>query len=440
MWNHVGAWMMLVRVGGVIFWQTALYSFGFRSFSETVERGCQQLVQISVLYVKLFQAIALNQDWVPEEVRTVVLRFTDNPPFDAATEIDYETLDVLRRQYGISVCGWTPINAGMISLVFLASDLRNNQKLVVKLKRRGIDDKLREAIGHVMYFVELFDAWIPALRNMQVANVVRKNIHTIQQQTDFATEVRHTQLFRQNFARVKYVRIPEVRGVITEVLPNVMVLEYLPGCTLAQLPREEYAAYAKLVLKFSFTTSMMHSVAHGDLHAGNLLFMKEPETGAPLLGVIDFGIVYRLSEAYKQMLYDVFSNLLERTPRETARKMLASNYIEPRGIMLQLPAEQYERIVDVTERIIDDCVNRRNGRTQVQMFEFVRQLNEQLKTPELVKLGVRVSDEFVQTQMMLAMSHGVAHTLTGGDLVTAVNDAMEELFHVSWIIGLNEQR
>ena len=61
-------------------------------------------------------------------------------------------------------------------------------------------------------------------------------------------------------------------------------------------------------------------------------------------------------------------------------------------------------------------------------------MNEQLNNFEFTNIGIRPSDNFVKTQLVLAMSHGVTLTLCNDDFVGLADKVINELFHTNMII------
>jgi hypothetical protein len=51
-----------------------------------------------------------------------------------------------------------------------------------------------------------------------------------------------------------------------------------------------------------------------------------------------------------------------------------------------------------------------------------------------MNLGIRPSDDFVKSQLVLAMSHGVTLTLCKGDYITLMDKCLNELFHTQMLI------
>ena len=78
-------------------------------------------------------------------------------------------------------------------------------------------------------------------------------------------------------------------------------MEEIKGVPINKIKEEDYEGFAKQVIKFGFVTTLVHGVTHGDLHSGNILFIKdENETKYKhKIGVLDFGIIYEVELQHK---------------------------------------------------------------------------------------------------------------------------------------------
>ena len=56
---------------------------------------------------------------------------------------------------------------------------------------------------------------------------------------------------------------------------------------------------------------------------------------------------------------------------------------------------------------------------------------EYLNKKELMNLGIRPSDNFIKTQLVLAMAHGVTLTLCKNNIVPLIDEVLNELFHTN---------
>ena len=399
-------------------------------------RITHRLASINILYVKVFQAIALNNSLIDEKINNQLLKFTDNAPWNY-NDINFEELIEVTDKYDIILPdGYdSPINSGMISLVFKAYKRNTNTPLIIKMKRKDIDAKLNDAIMNLQFFMNILK-FIPIIKKYQIVDVINKNIDIIKHQTNFSQEVDNMIKVKKNCSKLKYVVIPYVYEDVTREYSNVILMEYIDGIKINQIKEEDYEDFAKQVIKFGFVTSVIHGVAHGDLHGGNILFIKDDtqEKYKHKIGVIDFGIIYEVEAEFKGNLFNLFTQIFESTPRETAIKLFNSGIIEPENIFNQLPNEHREQILNFTCEIIQDTIQNSKKANQLQLYKLMYKLKEYLCKSDLSSIGIKPSDNFVKTQLVLAMTHGVTLTLCKDDFITISDKVLNELFNTKLII------
>ena len=396
-----------------------------------------RLSSINILCVKVFQAFALNNSLIDEKINNKLLQFTDNAPW-SFSDINLQDLIEISDKYNLHLkSGYeVPINSGMISLVFKAYKRDNfAEPVIIKMKRNNIDEKLNDAINNLMFLMYLL-SFIPIFNKYQLAEVVNKNIEIILHQTNFLEEVDNMNRIKNNCKNLKYIKIPSSDRKVTEEYPNCILMEYIEGIKINQIKKEDYEGFAKQVMKFGFVTTIVHGVTHGDLHGGNILFIKDKENEKyPYkIGVIDFGIIYELESKYKGVLFDVLTQMFDSEPRESAIKILNSGIIDPPNILQQIPKKDYENIIKFTTEIIHETVNTSKKANQIQIYKFISKLKDYLCNSNLSNIGIRPSDNFVKTQLVLAMSHGVTLTLCNDDFMGLADKVINELFHTNMII------
>jgi predicted unusual protein kinase regulating ubiquinone biosynthesis (AarF/ABC1/UbiB family) len=410
----------------------------FRDFTIFIDNLANRLSAINILYVKMFQAIALNNSLIDEKTNNKLMKFTDNAPW---TKSDISIKDLIEVSYKYDIFfkdGYEkPINSGMISIVFKAYKKIDGKPVIIKLKRYNIEEKLNDAIGNLQTFM-YFLSFIPLIKKYQLSEVINKNIDIIRSQTNFNEEVKNMIKIKHNCRNLKYVKIPEVYEEVTKDYSSIIMMEYIDGIKINQIDEEDYEGFAKQVMKFGFVTTIVHGVTHGDLHGGNILFIKDndvkDEKYKYKIGVIDFGIIYELDSEYKGLLFNVLTQMFEADPTDTAIKILNSGIIDPPGILDQIPKKHSENIIKFTSEIIEDTVKSSKQANQVQIYKFLYKLKEYLNNSEISNIGIRPSDNFVKTQLVLAMSHGVTLTLCKDDFMTLADKVINELFHTNMIM------
>lgn len=409
----------------------------YQDYPLFIERLALGLSSINILCVKMFQAFALNNSLIDDKINNKLLQFTDNVPWNYS-DIDLEDLINISNKYDLVLKhGYeVPINAGMISLVFKAYRRDNiNQAVIIKIKRKNIQQKLDDAIDNLLFLMYIL-SFIPIFDKYQLSEIVNKNIEIIRHQTNFLEEVDNMALIKKNCKNLKYVVIPSANRSVTEEYPNCILMDFIQGIKINQILKEDYEGFAKQVMKFGFVTTIVHGVTHGDLHGGNILFIKDnnDKKYPHKIGVIDFGIIYELDPQYKGLLFEILTQMFEMPPRETAIKILTSGIIEPPNILHQIPRDDYENIITLATELIDETINCSKKANQIQIYKFMSKLKEYLENSVLSKIGIRLSDNFVKTQLVLAMSHGVTLTLCNDEFVGLADRVINELFHTHMII------
>lgn len=416
-----------------IFWifcsESILYFF-FRDWSSYIERLTTNMAEVNILYVKIFQAIASNNNLIDEKTNKELLRFTDNAPWSYDDIRLYDLIE-LENEYNLYFKGYkTPINSGMISIVFKAYKKSDKTPVIIKMKRKNIELKLNNAIENLktlLYFL----SYIPVIHKYQIADVINKNIEIIRDQTDFQKEVENIIKVKKNCENLKYVKIPEVYTEITKNYPNFIVMEYIEGLKINELEEQDYFEFSKQVLKFGLVSTIVHGVAHGDLHSGNILFIKDDfdEKYPHKIGVIDFGIIFEIDTIYKETLFELLTQLFEKPPRETIIHLLNSVIIANPEIIKQIPEAVYESIINIGMELFTDAIKNAKNANQIQIYKFLDTIKQYISKKELYNLGIRPSDNFVKTQLVLAMAHGVTLTLCKDNLMMTIDNVLNELFH-----------
>jgi predicted unusual protein kinase regulating ubiquinone biosynthesis (AarF/ABC1/UbiB family) len=413
-----------------------IYSL-FHDYSFLIDRLSTRLASINILYVKIFQAFALNNSLIDDKTNDKLLKFTDNAPWNYS-DIDLCQLIEMSDKYNIKLQdGYEKqINAGMISLVFRGYEKNNsNKQVIIKMKRKNIQQKLDEAIDNLLFFMYIL-SFIPIINKYQLTDLVNKNVELIRHQTNFLEEIDNMDKIRENCKNLKYVKIPTANKKVTEEYPNIILMECIEGIKINQIKEEDYEPFAKLVVKFGIVTSIVHGLTHGDLHAGNILFIKDNnDSKYPYkIGVIDFGIIYDIGLQYKGLLFDVFTQMFDITPRETAEKILNSGIIEPLGILQKISKEDYNNILSFLTEIVDETINVSKKANQLQMYKFISKLKEYLSKKEFSNIGIRLSNDFVKSQLVLAMSQGVTLTLCKDNYITLIDKVINELFNTDILL------
>ena len=431
--------LFLFNASWIILSELALYGI-FKNYISFIDRITYKLASINILYVKIFQAFALNNNLIDEKINNYLLKYTDKAPW-TSNDIDYDTLFELEDNYNIVFINtvnnvvnnnFKPINSGMISLVFKATNKSTGEPVIVKLKRNNINEMLDESIEKLLFFVYVL-SFIPFIENYKISDLIYKNIGIIKQQTDFIQEVNNIVKIKTNCKNLKYIVVPEPNMSVTIKYPNVILMEYINGVTISNVNEEDYEGFAKQVLKFGFVSTFIHGISHGDLHSGNILFIKDEDspTHKYKIGLLDFGIIYEINQGFKQKFLEVLIDLFTTPSEEIAVKMFHSGLIEPLDVINNLPKIHYDSIIGMLSSIINDTINVTKRVNHVKMYEFIYNLNNYINSNNMIKLGIRPSDNLLKIQLALTMAQGITIKLCKDDYLPLADKVIDELFHTN---------
>jgi predicted unusual protein kinase regulating ubiquinone biosynthesis (AarF/ABC1/UbiB family) len=322
---------------------------------------------------------------------------------------------------------YEPIKAGMISLVFKLCDETNKKLVILKMKRKNIDSKLNKAIDYLQFFVYIV-SFIPYFNTFDIASTFNKNIETLKQQLDFNQEVQNMREAEDKCKNLKYVKIPQVYDEVTNKYPTVIMMEFIEGNTIQEIVEEDYSEYAGQLLKYGMASFLIHGVTHGDLHAGNILFLKDENTQERKICLIDFGIVLRIEDKIRTDFLKTASNMFTSPAREISRDLICM-YLEPVDVLKNLPNNHFERMLDKMESIIEETIHSKNQADQTKLYQCIIEINTYINNNNLSYYGLKFNDSFVKTQMALAMCNGINMVLCKNDYMTFANKTINELFH-----------
>jgi hypothetical protein len=177
--------LFIIQTGWIIISEFCLYLY-YRNYQEYIKRLAKRLACVNILYVKIFQSIALHVNIIDNTIYNELIQFTDNVPY-TEDDIDYDILEDISSEYNlIFKDGFHhPNNSGMISLVYFAEDANTKTNVVVKIKRKNIDKKLVEGISNLICLVNWMKIFT-FIHEYKIPELINDNIYIIKEQTNFS--------------------------------------------------------------------------------------------------------------------------------------------------------------------------------------------------------------------------------------------------------------
>jgi predicted unusual protein kinase regulating ubiquinone biosynthesis (AarF/ABC1/UbiB family) len=235
---------------------------------------------------------------------------------------------------------------------------------------------------------------------------------------------------------------------ITQQIPNVIVMERIVGNTIYNICPEDKDRYAKLLAKFNLKSVFYDSMYHGDIHPGNIFFIKElkVKSNASIdddsddngsddsnsddsnsddsnsddsnsddsnsdnndfkkynykIGVIDFGIVGKFSRDMQNTIFQLFKGLYDKNHNAVAHCII-DNLVEPKDVLTN---EKNNELIDIISKYSES--------------HFGKDTHRFLDAEDIIKInkilygfGVQFSKEFCKIELSFAISDSVCKLLT----------------------------
>ena len=396
--------LLAARTIFFIAWQFMCHMCG-RDRLDCIKNIATFLSSYNIVYSKIFQSLSSGADVLTLQEMDYLSKFNDEVPYNADELPDIDEIETLINQGRkaddmltiTKTNGNMPIASGMIALVYYGE--LGDKEVVIKIKRKDIEDRLREAIGKLRLLVWL-STWLPHLRVMNLETVFRENEIDMYKQIDFSCEVNNLIEMRKNFEHTDYVKIPEVYPDITENVPDVIVMERFYGKRLKELDDSVKNDYGRLVAQYSLKAALFDVLYHADLHSGNIFFMEED--GEKKIGIIDLGIVGRVTREEQYDFYQFFDKCFNKNEPVAAAKVIANQLVAPK--------ERYENMTDeMKERLYDDMAA--EIRSSLNEEEMLNVMTIYRINIMLFKYGLKLSRPFCRIQLSLAISASVCNEL-----------------------------
>lgn len=268
-------------------------------------------------FIKLIQSLNYRNDILPQEFLNETSCLLDSVQPDGELENKiYKMFDDVQI---LSLLG-----SGTIGQVY--SCLLDNKKVAIKVKRNFIEKKIEEDLNLLQKWINFIDYCYPYY---SLRLKTRQIFYAVKMQSDFKKEAKNQLLFHKTCKKLKYVQIPEVYEKYCS--DDIIVMEFVDADTLIKDAVVINNTLQKKTLDdltlFLFDTLMSHDIAHGDLHAGNILIDKTSK-----IWIIDFGLIYEIDEEKQLIFYDYIRYFLKRDSKKMFVHILKNYIVNPNSL------------------------------------------------------------------------------------------------------------
>ena len=305
--RRIGLAGALERAGRLLHWQDP-QAMAHMAPPERVRRALEDL---GPTFVKLGQVLATRVDlFGPEWIAELGKLQNAVPPlpFERVRPQLVEDLGA-EPEAVFAQLDEAPIAAASLAQTHRAW-LADGTAVVLKIRRPGIRDTVEADLRLLARLAEIVEAQAPDLHRYRPREVVQQFAQSLRRELDFAAECRNAERIAANFAGHDEIVVPRVHWQWTCERLNVQdFVAGIPGPDLAAvdasgMDRKRLAQVgAGIVLKMVLEDGFFHA----DPHPGNIFYLPGER-----IGVIDFGMVGRVSEQRRIQIVQLLHGLVER--------------------------------------------------------------------------------------------------------------------------------
>jgi ubiquinone biosynthesis protein len=265
-------------------------------------------------FMKLGQLLSTRTDVIPAEIVNELRKLQDEVPPLPFAEIRAE----IEKCLGASLeevfesVDPTALAAASIGQVHRARLKHDGESLdvVIKVQRPGVEQTVLRDLDLLHLLAALIERAIPESRIYSPRGMVDQFDRAITSELDFRGEADNAARFAHNFEDDSSVVFPKVYKEASA--KHVLTLQYLAGRKVYDAIEQGHDGQllARKALGVVIKQIMEDGFFHADPHPGNILIMGGPE--APVFGMIDLGMVGRLSPELRDKTLDLMVAAVRR--------------------------------------------------------------------------------------------------------------------------------
>ncbi|CBL46358.1 Conserved hypothetical protein [gamma proteobacterium HdN1] len=281
----------------------------------------QTFERLGTTYIKLGQFIASSPSVFPdayvEEFQMLL---------DKTTPVPFHIMKgVMEREFGRSLetifasIDPQPLASASIAQVYSAR-LTTGEDVVIKIQKPGVKDILLTDLNFLYVAARVLELFVPHLSMASLADIVDEIQKGMLAECDFYQEASNIEAFQKFLASTGNDQATAPRVYKHASTMRVLTMERLHGVSFTDLDAvRKYTdnPEATLITAMNtwFASLLFCESFHADVHAGNLLVLKDGR-----IGFIDFGIVGKI----KPQTWDSMSKFIWAIGQEDYRAMAES--------------------------------------------------------------------------------------------------------------------
>lgn len=191
----------------------------------------------------------------------------------------------------------------------------DGDEVVIKVQRPGISESVRRDVEILYRIARILDAVIEESDIAEPLGIVREFDKGLNEELNFRHEAMNAIEFRSLHENRDDIVVPRVYTELSS--STVLTMERLRGVPFSRLPESvDRKKVAERLVREAFDEAFIDGVFHADPHPGNLLYLDDGR-----YGILDFGLLGRLSEQMKETLVVLVMAVAMRDSDTVARTL-----------------------------------------------------------------------------------------------------------------------
>lgn len=277
-------------------------------------------------FVKLGQIASTRPDLIPADVIRELKKLQDRVPpvpfeqIRVAIETDLDgTLEELYEH--VDPEPLASASVGQVHRARIKTDDGAIREVVIKVQRPGIKTTIERDVELLYLLAQAAERSIPDAKIYSPVKLVGEFDRAITAELDFTLEAEHAIRFGKNFEGHPEVRFPKVYRRWSG--KRVLTLEYFEGRKIYDAIEQGYDAekITRATLSVVIKSVFEDGFFHADPHPGNVIIMGQHD--APVIGLIDLGLVGRLTPQLRDKTIDLMVAAVQEDYRGIADALYA---------------------------------------------------------------------------------------------------------------------
>jgi len=313
------------------------------------ERLVRMLIELGPTFIKMGQLLSTRPDVIPEEYIVALSTLQDQAPAFPYSEV----VKVVREELGdepdklFSEFETEPFASASIAQVHRATTI-DGRKVVVKVKRPGIEQTVKRSLDIVYYLAHMVEAIVEEGALYNPVGVVREFDRAIGLEMDLGKEAQNLRTFYNNFRERQTLIIPEPLEELSS--PSVLTMDRLEGQHLNEIePGSQTARTAAMnLIEGFYQQTFEDGFFHADPHPGNFLIMADGK-----IGLMDFGQTGKLNKTQRSTLVLLGLGIILKDADTVSRLVYRIGSQTRRANLGQLKKDIEETLEDTLEAKLD---------------------------------------------------------------------------------------